>query len=269
VALGRAIGRVLWLLPGKRKALSLRNAAVALPHLTPREQRRTVRKAVLNSFPYWPEPVAYAFRGPRNLLRTVHVEGREHLDAALARGRGVVAPGIHLGIFPLMAAWMTQAGYDFQFLSRYPHNERVTELMGRIRTRLGIRLIRDRPPKQCLLDCRDVLGRGGIIGLQLDQRAMVTHPGVDVPFFGHEFHAFGGMVSLALKSRAPLVPMYIVRDRGIHHRLVIEPAIEVDAGLPRKRATRRALEMLMRRFEVWVREHPEHWWWPHHFWYDV
>ena len=269
VGLGRAIGRLAWAIPGRRKALSLRNAAVALPHLTPRERRRAVREAVLNSFPYWPEPATYAFRGPRNVLRTVRVEGREHLDAALARGRGVVAPGIHLGIFPLMAAWMTQAGYDFQFLSRFPHNERVTELMARYRARLGIRLIRDLPRRQCLVDCREALDRGGIIGFQLDQRAMSSYPGVDVPFFGREFHAFGGMVSLALKAGAPLVPMYVFRERGIHHRLVIEPEVEVDSGLPRKEATRRAIELLMRRFEGWVREHPEHWWWPRRIWVDV
>jgi KDO2-lipid IV(A) lauroyltransferase len=269
VSLGRAIGRVAWAIPGKRKALSLRNAAIALPHLTPRERQRIVREAVMNSLPYWPETVAYACRGPENVLRTISVEGREHLDAALAQGKGVISPGIHLGIFPLMATWMTQAGYDFQFLSRFPHNKRASDLMARVRARTGIRLIRDLPRRQCLIDCRSALARGGIIGLQLDQRAMTSYPSVNVPFFGHEFHAFGGMVSLALKSGAPIVPMYIFRTGGIRHRLVIEPEIAVDRSLPRKEAVRSAIELLMRRFEEWVVEHPEHWWWPHRFWFDV
>jgi len=269
VSLGRAVGRLLWAFLGKRRTLSLKNAEVALPHLSARERLRVVRESIRNSVPYWPETVAYACRGPEKLLRTVSVDGREHMDAALARGRGVVAPGIHLGIFPLMASWMTQAGYDFQFLSRYPHNERAVRLMAKVRARTGIRLIRDLPRRQCLLDCRDALARGGIIGLQLDQRAMSVLPGVDVPFFGHMFHAFGGMVSMALKTGAPLVPMYIFRKGGIRHQLVIEPEIEVDGDVPRKEAVRRALELLMGRFEEWVRAHPEHFWWPHRFWDDV
>ncbi len=223
----------------------------------------------MNSLAFWPEPVAYISRGLSSVLRTVHVEGREHLDAALAQGRGVVAPGIHLGIFPFMAMWMTQTGHDFQFLSRFPHNDRVTDLMGRVRPRLGIRVIRDQPRRQCLIDCRSVLARGGIIGLQLDQRALSSHPGVDVPFFGHTFRVFGGMVSLAIKTGAPILPMYMFRERGIHHRLVIEPQVTVDSGVSRKEAVRDVLEKLMRRFEVWVREHPEHWWWPHRIWDDV
>jgi len=132
-----------------------------------------------------------------------------------------------------------------------------------------MRLIRDLPRRQCLIDCRDVLAGGGIISIQLDQRAMVSLPHVKVPYFGREFHAFGGMVSLALKTGAPLVPMYIVRREGIRHRLVIEPEIRIEEGLPRKEAVRRALELLMRRFEDWVREYPEQYWWPHHFWDDV
>jgi len=269
VWLGRALGRLAWGLPGRRKALCLRNAAVALPHLSPRERYRVVREAIMNSLPYWPETVAYSYRGPEKILRTVSVEGREHLDAALARGKGVVSPGIHMGIFPLMAVWMRQSGHDFRFLSRFPHNERASNLLTRCRARLGMRLIRDLPRRQCLIDCRDVLAGGGIIGLQLDQRAMVSMPHVKVPYFGREFHAFGGMVSLALKTDAPLVPIYIVRQEGIRHRLVIEPEIEIESGLPRKDAVRNALGLLMRRFEDWVREYPEQYWWPHHFWDDV
>lgn len=268
VVLGRALGRLAWSIPGGRRRLSLENAAVALPHLSPRERRRVVREAIMNSFAYWPEPVTYAYRGPRNVLRTVSVEGREHLDAALAKGNGVIAPGIHLGIFPLMAIWMTQAGYDFQFLSRFPHNDRAVELMTHMRALTGIKVIRDLPRRQCLIDCRGVLNRGGIICLQLDQRAMSGLPGVDVPFCGRTFHAFGGMVSLALKSGAPLVPMYVYRERGIRHRFVIEPEVRPNPDIPRKQAVIDVIEKLMRRFEVWVREHPEQWWWPRRIWKD-
>jgi KDO2-lipid IV(A) lauroyltransferase len=269
VSLGRALGRFMWAVLGKRRALSLRNAEVALPHLTQRERQRVVREAFQNSCAYWPEPATYSFLGPRKILHTVHVEGREHLDAAIAQGKGVIAPEIHLGIFPLLGTWMFQAGYDFQFLGRVPHNRRALDVMVRCWARLGSSVILDFPRRQCLKDCRGLLTRGGILGLLLDQRAMATYPGVDVPFFGREFHAFGGMVSLALKTGSRIVPMYIIRDRGIHHRLVIEPEIKVDRNLPRKEAVRCAIEILMGRFEEWIVEHPEHFWWPHHFWQGV
>ena len=213
--------------------------------------------------------MTYAFRGPGHVLRSVSVEGREHLDAALARGRGVVAPGIHLGNFSLISIWMTQAGYDFRFLSRFPHDDRIVRRLAILRRMAGVKLIRDLPRRACLEQCRATLAGNGIIGFQLDQRAMQSHPGVEVTFFGLPYRAFGGMVSLALKTGAALVPMYIVRERGVRQRMVIEPALEIPGTGDRRADVEACVQGLMHRFERWIRACPAHWWWPTRRWVGV
>lgn len=260
LSLGRCLGRLIWMLLPGRRALSLANAEVALPDLPPEERRRAVREAVLNSSAFYPELLSYCYLGPEEVLGNVEVRGIENLEAALARGKGVVAPSIHLGNFPLILVWLGQRGYKTWVLTRYPHDERVTRRFRAGRRTLGIKGIRDTPRQVSIKSSMRVLReRNGILFIQLDQRA--ASGGVSVKFFGRPFSAFMGPVWFALRAGAAVVPMYILRTRGIKHRIVIEPEFELARTGDRKRDVRVNLQALMRRFEGWIRAHPDQWWW--------
>ncbi len=51
-------------------------------------------------------------RKPSRILREIHIEGREHFDAALARGKGVILSSAHIGPFNYLFQWVTLSGYD-------------------------------------------------------------------------------------------------------------------------------------------------------------
>lgn len=268
VALGRAVGAALWLLVRSRRNLALRNARVVLPTLAERERRRVVREAAVDSVSHWPEVVSYAYAGTRRILSTVTVEGRENLDRALARGRGVIAPSVHLGNFALIGIWMTQAGYEFYFLTRYPHDPRLVRRFVYLRRyRLGIGAIRDLPRRECTRGLLAALERNAIVYMQLDQPSRDVY--VEVPFFGRPFGAFMGPVTLALKTGAALVPMYILRERGPRQRLVIEPEFPLARTGDRRADAEAGLRALMAHFEKWIVSHPDQWWWVSRRWRGV
>ncbi len=273
VRLGRSVGAALWLLAGlflrSRRDLSFRNARVVLPDLTCAERRRIVREAILRSSSYWPELMCHIHSGGRRILKDIAVEGRENLDIALARGKGVVVPASHLGNFALIGMWMAKAGYKFYYLSRFPHDERLQQRMAWLRRLSGIKVIRNVPLRACVSDCIATLSRGEIIFFQLDQRAGKAGPGVSVDFFGRPFHCFTGPVSFALKTGAAVVPMYIVREGGVRHRLVIEPEFVLDRTGDKRADVRSNLQRLMHRLEGWIRAHPRDWWWPNRRWEGV
>ena len=265
--LGRAVGRTLWLLRARRR-LSMRNAAVVLGDLPVSGRRRVVREGYMQSGSYWPELVNYIHDRPNRILRNVTVEGREHLDAALARGSGVIAPSIHLGNFSLIGLWMAQAVYEFRFMIRVPHNERFFERFNFLSRKSGLGLIWDRPRRACVRTSHQVLAGGGIVCSLLDQATMGQR-GVKVEFFGRPFHAFGGTMTIALKTGAAVVPMYIARGEEIRHRLVIEPELPMVRTGDRRAEVRANLQRVMRRFEEWIRRHPGQWWWPNRRWQDA
>lgn len=263
--LSRSIGSLIYKL-GIRKKVSLENARIVFPDLSDKARLKIIERAYNEGAAFWLETTSYAHNHPGDILRNMEVEGRCNLDRALAKGRGVMSSGIHLGSFPLQAVWMTQAGYNFNILSRYPHDERVIETFRRVRQKAGIRLIRDLPRRQCARDCTRALKNNEIIFFQLDQRAMQSKAGVDINFFGHPYHSFGGLVSMAKRANAPLVPMYMHRVKDAHHRLVIEPEIELVSTGDKRNDDRTNLELIFARYETWIRAHPESWWWPNKRW---
>jgi KDO2-lipid IV(A) lauroyltransferase len=100
--------------------------------------------------------------------------------------------------------------------------------------------------------------------IQLDQRA--AKGGIEVPFFGKPFDAFSGPVTLALRTGAALVPMYIVRQGGVRHRLVIEPEFPLERTGAKRDDTRHNLARLLAHFEGWIRARPDQWWWLSRMW---
>ena len=62
---------------------------------------------------------------PDHVRKTVTVQGIEHLDAALAKGNGVIALGAHIGNFVLVGARLGVEGYPFHTLFRIPSDPRI------------------------------------------------------------------------------------------------------------------------------------------------
>ena len=271
VGLGRGIGAALWRLvapfAGRRKRVSLGNIGVAFPQVSTRQRERLLREAALESISFWPEIVSYAYFGTRRILRNVAAEGHENLLDALAKGRGVIAPSIHVGNFSLIGTWMTEMDHEFYFLTRYPHDRRLVRRFVHLRRLLGMGAIRDLPRRACMRGILEALRSNAVVFMQLDQRS--RDAGVEVDYFGRPFRSFTGPVTMALKTGAPLVPMYIARQEGIRHRLVMEPEMELVRTGDRRADVKTNLQKLMHIFEGWVRRYPEQYWWFNRRWDGV
>src|SRR2546427_888983 len=98
------------LFPGRRHN-ALANLAVALPRATRRERLQIVRR-MMRSYNCM---LFEFFRLPhltrRELMESVEVEGREHLEQAVARGRGVILASSHVGNWELGAVMLAHWGY--------------------------------------------------------------------------------------------------------------------------------------------------------------
>jgi KDO2-lipid IV(A) lauroyltransferase len=263
---GRALGRLVWPLMGGRRRLSLENARVVLGGLPEAERRRLVRESIIRSVANWPELVSHVHDRLGRIATSVVANGREHLDRALARGRGAIAATIHLGNFALIGAWMARAGYDFQYLIRFPHEERFARRLRWLSRVSGIKLIGDRPRRECLRGLLRALDRNGVVCVLLDQSAMRTGAGADLRFFGRPYRAFTGVTSLALKTGAAVVPVRIGRTGGPRHRLDIEPEFVVERSGRWRADVRVNTQRLLGLFEGWVEARPQEWWWPNRRW---
>jgi len=259
------MGRLAARLPLKHNRVMRRNLQLAFGEALMAAQRERLAEQTLIEWSKtaW-ETLAAARQGPAPFLARIQVVGRDHLDAALSDGRGVVALTAHFGNFFLLGAKLAAEGYDFEFLIREPNDEAVAALLRDLRSRLGLAWFPARPRNVAVRRSLECLRRNGILGLVNDQNA--ARGSVFVDFFGRPAATTTGPVVLALRSGASIVPMFMVRQPDDTHRLIIERPLRLERTGHQDQDIATYTAQLTRLLEGWIRRHPSHWLWIHDRW---
>jgi KDO2-lipid IV(A) lauroyltransferase len=192
--------------------------------------------------------------------------GWAHLKEAMARGKGVIAIGAHLGNFFLVGTRLALEGYPIHELVNQPNNESLRELLVQYRLKSGKKTIHARPRRQAFAELLGVLRQNELAVVIADEHR--GGRGIRVPFFGRAVLARRGPATLALRTRAALLPVYVVRDASGRRTMVIEPEIEVlrsgDISADIIENTLRITQWL----EKVVRSYPDQWIWKNIHWQD-
>ncbi len=195
----------------------------------------------------------------RRVLERVDVLGREHLDAALSAGKGVLMLTGHFGSWELLALAVQDQDVPVHLLVGDLANPAVDRAMNDLRRDLGF------PIEWRGMGLRGVikaLRAGGCVGMQGDQEA--RWHGILVPFFGRESLTHPGAAFMSLKTGAPLLHCHLVRE-GRRFRVGFEAPIwpEGDADDDNVRRLTAAHTAVL---EQVIRRHPDHWFWLHKRW---
>lgn len=222
-----------------------------------------VQQIVHQSFAHWIkcgfEVVWMAHTTPEAICRRVRIEGLHHLEAALARGKGVIHLGAHLGNFPLIGVVLAQRGYHFSFVVRDPSDTVVAQYFHYLRTRLGLHDIpRDATTTAAFKILRS-LKNNQIVSLIADQHA--GRDGVVIDFFGHPVSAATGPAFFALRTGASLLPMFAIRRSDESHVLFIDPPIELSVTGNQEQDLLENTIRCMRVIESYIRRYPSQWSW--------
>ena len=188
----------------------------------------------------------------------VSIEGREVLDAALAKGKGVLILTLHMGCFELAVRVFAMTGVPVLVVNRPLQNPLLDRALTRSRERFGARLIdRERAAPQMLRQLR----RGGMVAALNDRYARSN--ALFVPFFGVRAATAAGLATIALRTDAAVVPGYIVRDGPDHHTIHLLPSVEVPTTGDRGRDIEAAATAHNEALAQIIRRHPEQWMWRH------
>lgn len=257
-ALGWAIGAVLWaILPGYRR-LAKENLARAFDRtMTP----PALARLAFRHFTTLGANTMSAFRMATMTeaqIRACSVaEGMEKLEAAHARGRGVVFVISHIGNWELLAQInffqpQIRCGTVYQAI----RNRRIDDLINGDRRRRGVQTF-DR--KRGLNRALGLLREGGLVGVLVDQHA--GDAGVWMPFFNALASTSPLAASLALRTGAALVPCAIHTEGFARWRVVVSD--EITAVAENVEATTFAINLAL---EAQIRRSPRDWFWVHNRW---
>jgi KDO2-lipid IV(A) lauroyltransferase len=105
-----------------------------------------------------------------------------------------------------------------------------------------------------------------LLVLPIDQNS-TRGLGVFVDFFGLPASTNAGMARISLRTGAPIVPVFMVREgRTARHRVHVLPIIEPERTDDFEADVRRNTQRFTAVFEEMVRRFPEQWLWMHKRW---
>lgn len=211
------------------------------------------------------ELLAYPRLHDRCFDEMISIEGRENLDEALKLGKGVVAVSAHLGNFSFLAIGLARLGYPFSVVFRHPRQEGLARRLLDLANKAGVRIIPDKPPRVCVEQSLKCLKENGILFLLTDLNVS-SGGGVYVDFFGRMVPTFKGPVVLAMRTGAPILPIFIVREDGERHRIIIDLPVNLEQTGDMDKDTFTNLTKLSKISESYIRKYPDQWWWIHRRW---
>ena len=238
-----------WLSRAQRRA-ALDNYAAALG-LAPDDPAvmRTARRAFQNYGRMLMDFLLMGSLTPDELIGRVTVDGRDELDAALARGKGVIMAVPHMGSWDMAGSYAAALGYRIAAVAeRFPGS--LNDAVIRNRRRFGLEVIM--LGRSAVRAITEALASNHVLALLCD---LEQGPGVPVRFFGRRAIVPPGPASFALKTGAALMPAYQYATGPSRHHIHLEAPLELAAGATRESVMQRVVD----RFEVFIRERPEQW----------
>lgn len=192
------------------------------------------------------------------IVSGVALDGEEHLQRALAAGKGVIALSAHLGNFTMIGARLAAAGYSFTVLVKHPGDRRFARLIDDYRAQLGIKTVSAKPRSEAVRGILKALRQNGIVLVIADE---FKSEGIEVDFFGRRSPVPRGPATLALRTGAATLPMFATRDADGRLTLSIGPRIElIDRG-NREQNVAANTALFTQHLEAAVRRHPDQWNW--------
>jgi len=222
-------------------------------------ERHAVVRAAWRNFAYaLVETFATLFMTSDELCARIEIKGEERLREALARNKGVIALSAHFGNFIMIGPRLVAQGYDFNVVIKLPREERFASLQNGYCARAGVNVIPARPRRQSVAQIIRALRRNEIV-LVIPDEFKTT--GVEVSFLGHRAPAPKGPVTIAQRTGAAVLPVFMVRDAQDRLTLHVKPEIRFVQTEDREEDLRVNTDRFVREIETMVRRHPDQWSW--------
>lgn len=264
-SLAGSIGTIGFYCMKKYRTIVANNLQIAFGSSKTEKECRDIGKTVFRDTIKNVFEVAKVYATDPSLVKQlVSIDGLEHLESAMSQGKGVVAVSAHMGNFPLIGPRLILEGYPFSLILREPKDSILGKTLSDLRDNVGMASIPVHPRTICVAESLSALGRNGILFLQLDQNASSDDLWVD--FFGWMVPTFRGPVVFSMRTGAPLIPMFILRDPFDHHTLIIKEPLSLQRTDNREEDILHNTARLTKLIESYIREYPSQWWWFHRRW---
>jgi len=256
-SLAALAGRVAYYGLPRRRRIALQNYAqvLGLPADDPLT-KRTARHAFGNYAKLVADFLLMVSLSPEAIRRLVRTEGVEHLDRALAQGRGAIAVTAHVSNWDILAAAAAVRGYVVNAVTEELPGSHFNSLVIQSRERIGMRVI-PLASSGAVRAIMKALARNEVVALASDLYR--GDHGVRVTFFDRPLSFPAGPAAIALRTGAPLVPVWVHREPDNRYVAEVEAPLEVSRGGDHARDLQLTTQRIAQFFERIIRRTPDQW----------
>ncbi|MFC1480095.1 lysophospholipid acyltransferase family protein [Candidatus Omnitrophota bacterium] len=246
---------VYFLFAKKDKKILRENLRMVLGENTDED---TINKHILEVFKNFAKYLADFFRFPRftedYVLENIEIVGREHVDACLAEGNGVILLSLHLGNWEMGGAVVGALKYPVSAIVLEHANKRINDFFTNQRSINNLRVI---PTGLQIKECFRVLRKNELLAIAGDKD--YTSSGIYVDFFDRKALIPKGAAAFSLRTGAPIIVTVLARKKGDTFRLCFEEPIRYKPTGEHDKDVRSLMGDYLRVFEKHIRKNPDQW----------
>ncbi len=189
------------------------------------------------------------------------ITGLSHYRNAFNKKKGVLLLTAHIGNWELLPIIGFMAGCPVNIVYRPLDSKPLDQFFIKTRTRFGAKLIITLHSMRKIMKA---LNQGEAVVLLMDQN-MDWYDGVFTTFFGRRACTSKGLALLALKTGAPVLPVFLVREES-HFNAEFGPEIPLIKTNDKIRDVEDNTQQYNDVIEAFVRRYPDQWFWVHQRW---
>lgn len=264
LAAGTLLGRAFYLLDAGHRRLAVENLRAAFPVRSVAECRAIARDMFSHFGRLLAVLLKFSTMTPAQMLVCVEFDGEERVVHAHSQGKGVLLFTGHFGFWEINALVHALKIQPMSVLARPLDNPLLHDLLESVRGRTGNSVIYRRGAVRRVMRALDA---NQAVAVLIDQH-IATPDAVYVDFFNRPAATTSALAALALRTGAPVVPVFALPLPGGRFRMVYEHPVEpppTDDAQAVHEFTQRCTDVL----EMYVRRYPELWLWMHRRWRDA
>lgn len=261
VVIGGWLGMLAYLLVSQQRRLACEHIQRALDITDEHTKRTIVKNCFANLGKNMVEFMQFPRMNPNLLQQHVSFDGVQHVENALAKGKGAIILTGHFGNWELLAASISTTVAPLTPIVRELRSPRLNALVTKYREKAGYSTIDRNTGVRQALRC---LRNNKLLGIVADVDTSVN--GVFVDFFGRPAYTPYSPIAFALKTGAAILPSFIVRQPDGTHQAIIEPPLTLERCEDKEKELVINTQKYTKVIESYIRKHPEQWIWMHQRW---
>jgi lauroyl/myristoyl acyltransferase len=222
--------------------------------------RGTARKTYQNFGKYLVDFFRFSELSLAELRRLVSLEHRSYLEEAVALGRGVIILSAHIGNWELGGAVVAALGHRVNVVVMPERMQRLERLLRSQRESRGVTVLPVGSSAFGILKC---LKRGEIVAILGDRD--LTGRAAPMDFFGKPAHIPAGPALLSVRSGAPVLPAFLLRQEDDTFLFRIHPPLFPEREKTPENLQRKICAVM----EQEIGERPHQWFVFEEFWRDA